>query len=109
MVAELRELAALTSNERGAQRVAWTPVWATARAWPRERLEALPVRVGEDSAGNVWATLPGREPGVVALGSPLDSVPDAGWLDGALGVLAGLEVMRALGATGQPPLTVTLV
>src|SRR6187431_1025163 len=108
-VAELRELAALTSDERGAQRVAWTPVWATARAWMRERLEALPVRISEDAAGNVWSLLPGRGTTVVALGSHLDSVPDGGWLDGALGVLAGLEVLRALAAAGEPPVTVALV
>jgi beta-ureidopropionase / N-carbamoyl-L-amino-acid hydrolase len=108
-VAELRELAALTSDERGAQRVAWTPVWATARAWLRERLEALPVRISEDAAGNVWSLLPGRGTRVVALGSHLDSVPDGGWLDGALGVLAGLEVLRALAAAGEPPVTVALV
>jgi beta-ureidopropionase / N-carbamoyl-L-amino-acid hydrolase len=108
-VAELRELASLTSDERGAQRVAWGPVWRDARVWLRERLERLPLRIREDAAGNTWAALPGRGDGVVALGSHLDSVPDGGWLDGALGVLAALEVLRALAAQGEPPVTVTLV
>jgi hydantoinase/carbamoylase family amidase len=110
VVAELRELAALTSDERGAQRVAWSPVWRQAREWMRERLDALPVTVHRDPAGNVWATLRGRSDRLIALGSHLDSVPDGGWLDGALGVLAGLEVLRALAAAGEPPpVGVTLV
>jgi beta-ureidopropionase / N-carbamoyl-L-amino-acid hydrolase len=101
-VAELRELAALTSDERGAQRVAWGPVWREARGWLRERLDALGLDVRTDAAGNTWATLRGRSDELIAIGSHLDSVPDGGWLDGALGVLAGLEVMRAL-AAGEPP------
>src|SRR5262245_4949744 len=109
-VAELRALAELTSDERGAQRVAWGPVWREARAWLRERLDELPVEVRRDAAGNTWATLPGRSDRLLALGSHLDSVPDGGRLDGALGVLAGLEVLRALAARGEPPaLGVTLV
>src|SRR5919201_237130 len=96
-VAELRELAALTSDERGAQRVAFTEPWERARAWLRERLAELPVDVREDGARNLWATLEGARGPAVALGSHLDSVPDGGWLDGALGVLAGLAVLRAAG------------
>jgi beta-ureidopropionase / N-carbamoyl-L-amino-acid hydrolase len=108
-VAELRELAALTSDERGAQRVAWGPVWREARGWLRERLDALGARVRTDAAGNTWATLRGRSDELIAIGSHLDSVPDGGWLDGALGVLAGLEVMRALAAGEPPPRSVVLI
>jgi N-carbamoyl-L-amino-acid hydrolase len=109
-VAELRALAELTADERGAQRVAWGPMWREARAWLRERLDELPVQISRDAAGNTWATLPGRSDRLLALGSHLDSVPDGGWLDGALGVLAGLEVLRALAARSEPPaLGVTLV
>jgi N-carbamoyl-L-amino-acid hydrolase len=108
-VAELRELAALTSDERGAQRVAWGSVWREARGWLRERLDALGLDVRTDPAGNTWATLRGRSDGLIAIGSHLDSVPDGGWLDGALGVLAGLEVMRALAASEPPPLSVVLI
>ena len=42
-IAELKELRALTSDENGAQRVAFTPTWVKARAWLREKLAALPV------------------------------------------------------------------
>jgi hydantoinase/carbamoylase family amidase len=108
-VADLRALRELTEDERGAQRVAWTPMWASARAWLRERLEALPVTVDADEAGNLWAVLPGARDETVVLGSHLDSVPDGGWLDGALGVVAGLEVLRAIAAGGEPPVTVALV
>ena len=108
-LADLRALRELTEDERGAQRVAWTETWATARAWLRERLGELPVDVDTDEAGNLWAVLPGARPETVVLGSHVDSVPDGGWLDGALGVLGGLEVLRALAAAGEPPVTVALV
>jgi hydantoinase/carbamoylase family amidase len=108
-LADLRALRELTEDERGAQRVAWTDTWAEAREWLRERLDALPVAVDVDEAGNLWALLRGDSPRTVIIGSHLDSVPDGGWLDGALGVLGGLEVVRALAAAGAPPVTVALV
>jgi allantoate deiminase len=105
----LRELARLTSDDAGAQRVAWTDTWVAAREWLRGELDAIPgVTVDTDPAGNTWATLPGESERFVIVGSHLDSVPDGGWLDGALGVIAGLEVLRAL--AGEPrPLTLKLV
>ena len=111
VIDDLRELAALTSDERGAQRVAFSPVWERAREWLRAKLAELPVYVFEDGAQNLWATL-GRAAGPnarppLALGSHLDSVPSGGWLDGALGVLAGLEVLRAWDR--QSPRSVVLV
>jgi hydantoinase/carbamoylase family amidase len=108
-VDDLRALRELTGDERGAQRVAWTDTWAAARAWLRERLCELPVAVDSDEAGNLWAVLPGARGETVVIGSHIDSVPDGGWLDGALGVLGGLEVLRALAAAGEPPVTVALV
>jgi hydantoinase/carbamoylase family amidase len=109
-LADLGALRDLTEDDRGAQRVAWTDTWARARAWLAERLADLPVAVDTDEAGNLWAVLEGAAPQTVVLGSHIDSVPDGGWLDGALGVLGGLEVLRALAATGTPPpVTVALV
>ena len=105
----LRELAALTSDERGAQRVAWTDTWVAARDWLRGELDGIGgVTVETDPAGNTWATLPGDDERFVIVGSHLDSVPDGGWLDGALGVIAALEVLRALAAAPRP-LTLKLV
>ena len=108
-LADLRALRALTEDDRGAQRVAWTDTWAQARAWLVERLADLPVSVDTDEAGNLWAVLEGASPDTVVLGSHIDSVPDGGWLDGALGVLGGLEVLRTLAAKSTPPVTVALV
>ncbi len=109
VVAMLRELAELTSDGAGAQRVAWTDVWQRARAFLREQLRGLPVTVRTDAAGNQWARLPGGGGGVVIIGSHLDSVPDGGWLDGAYGVMCAVEVLRALAAGGPLPCTVALV
>ena len=110
-IRELRELAALTGDARGAQRVAFTPVWQRARQWLRERLAGLPVEVHDDAAGNLWATLPGGCERAIVLGGHIDSVPNGGWLDGCLGTLAAVEVLRRLAVApdGRPPVTVRLV
>jgi N-carbamoyl-L-amino-acid hydrolase len=89
--------------------VAWTDTWAKARAWLRAKLDALPVEVETDEAGNVWATLRGASPRALLIGGHIDSVPNGGWLDGCLNVLAGLEVLRRIAAGGTPPVTVRLV
>jgi hydantoinase/carbamoylase family amidase len=108
-VVELRELRTLTGDENGAQRVCWTETWARARSWLREKLEALPVEVEADEAGNLWATLAGESQRAVLIGGHLDSVSNGGWLDGCLNVLAGLEVLRRVAAQGRPAVTVRLV
>ena len=59
-VAELKELRQLTSDENGAQRVAFTPMWVKTREWLRGKLAALPVETHVDAAGNLWNTLQGR-------------------------------------------------
>jgi N-carbamoyl-L-amino-acid hydrolase len=109
VVAELKQLRELTETEAGAQRVAWTEPWMRARAWLAEKLERLPVTIETDEAGNVWATLAGSSPRALTIGSHLDSVPDGGWLDGSLGVIAALEVLRAFASGPEPPVTVRLV
>ena len=107
----LDELRALTADEQGAQRLAWTPGWLKARAWFEEKLRDLPVEHHHDAAGNHWVTLAGQSERAVVLGSHLDSVPNGGWLDGCLGVLAGLEALTALAKRydGRPPCTIRLV
>lgn len=109
VVADLRELANRTGGPDGSRRLAWTPDWLQARAFFRESLATLPVEVTEDAAGNLWATLRGERPETLVVGSHLDSVPKGGWLDGALGVMSGLELIRALAAEGTPPVTVAVV
>ncbi|HEY0943633.1 MAG TPA: hydantoinase/carbamoylase family amidase [Opitutaceae bacterium] len=110
-VAELKDLRRLTGDDNGAQRVAFTPTWVTARAWLREKLAALPVEHHTDAAGNLWATVPGESERALLIGGHIDSVPNGGWLDGCLNLLAGLEVLRRLHAQyrGRPPVTLRLV
>ena len=101
-IADLRELDRLTGGPDGARRVCWTQEWQQARAFVRERLDEIEgLRVEVDEAGNVWATLPGELGGALAVGSHVDSVPNGGWLDGALGVMAAVEVLRAAAADSQ--------
>ncbi|HKE81155.1 MAG TPA: M20/M25/M40 family metallo-hydrolase, partial [Solirubrobacteraceae bacterium] len=108
-VAGLRELARLTGDDDGAQRVAWTDTWTKANDWFREELAGIDgVSVESDEAGNIWATAPGDSERFVIIGGHLDSVPDGGWLDGVLNVVAGLEVLRAL-APEPRALTLKLV
>ncbi len=110
-VAELKELRRLTGDENGAQRMAFTENWLKARAWLREKLQGLPVEIAPDAAGNLWATLPGESPRTLVIGGHLDSVPNGGWLDGCLNVMAGVEILRRIHAQyrGRPPVTVSLV
>ena len=108
VIADLRELASRTATADGAQRLAWGPVWREAREWFRGRIAELGLRVDTDSAGNNWVTLPGASPKTVIVGSHLDSVPNGGWLDGALGVMAALEALR-MHAGSKPPVTLKLV
>src|SRR5919106_6727628 len=108
-VEELRELRELTGNEDGAQRVAWTETWEQARAWLRGKLEGLPLEYEVDEAGNQWFTLRGASDKALLIGGHMDSVPNGGWLDGCLNVLAGVEVLRRLAAEGEPAVNVRLV
>src|SRR5213080_2547488 len=108
-VAELEELRELTGDENGAQRVAWTDTWARAREWLREKVNETGATEEIDEAGNQWFTLPGASGQALLIGGHIDSVPNGGWLDGSLNVLAGAEVLRRLAEEGDPPLTIRLV
>ena len=110
-VAELKELRSLTGDAYGAQRVAWTDTWLKAREWFAGKLRELPVAHHYDSAGNNWVSLKGDSEKFLVIGGHLDSVPNGGWLDGSLNVLAGLEILRRIAEqyNGKPPVTVKLV
>src|SRR5262249_4019373 len=97
-VAELKELRSLTGDENGAQRVAFTKIWVQTRAWLKSKLEGLPVESHVDAAGNFWTTLRGESERALLIGGHMDSVPNGGWLDGCLNVLAGVEVLRRISA-----------
>ena len=108
VISNLRELAQHTSTADGAQRLAWGPVWRDARQWFNGKLATLGITPEIDAAGNSWATLPGQSDRTVIIGSHLDSVPNGGWLDGALGVMAGFEALRMF-KDHRPPLTLKVV
>jgi N-carbamoyl-L-amino-acid hydrolase len=108
-VAELKELRELTGDENGAQRVAWTETWERAREWLRGKVAETGAEETIDAAGNQWFTLGGASDRAVLLGGHIDSVPNGGWLDGALNVVAAVEVLRRFAAEGQPPVTLRLV
>src|SRR6201996_5756030 len=110
-ISDLEQLRALTADDHGAQRIAWTPIWLKARAWFQDKLAQLPVEHHLDAAGNSWTTLRGDSEKTLILGSHLDSVPNGGWLDGCLGVLTSFEVLRSLAEDfhGKPPVTIRLV
>ena len=108
-VAELKELRELTGDENGAQRVAWTETWERAREWLRDLVTSTSAEETIDAAGNQWFTLPGESERAVLIGGHIDSVPNGGWLDGSLNVVAGVEVLRRIASDGKPPVTVRLV
>jgi hydantoinase/carbamoylase family amidase len=108
VIADLDELAAASGGRfAGARRLAWSPDHTAAREWLLGKLEALGdvVRVDRDEAGNIWASLDGDDPdaGFVIVGSHIDAVPSGGWLDGALGIVTALEVLRTLALSGERP------
>jgi hydantoinase/carbamoylase family amidase len=113
VLADLRELHERHGGPDGARRLAWSEDWLAARDWFKGKLAELDgVTVDRDEAGNIWAELPGAGDGdgFVIVGSHIDAVPSGGWLDGCLGVLAALGVLRALvGASGRAPVSVRLV
>ena len=110
VIADLRELDRRTGGPEGAERLCWGAGWREARSLFGELLGELGLTAEPDPAGNLWASLGGEQEPALALGSHLDSVPEGGWLDGALGVMAGLGVLRAWSLAGaQPPRTLMLV
>jgi N-carbamoyl-L-amino-acid hydrolase len=108
-VEELSELRELTGDAEGAQRVAWTETWERAREWLRGKVAPTGAELEVDAAGNQWFTLRGRSDRALLIGGHIDSVPNGGWLDGCLNVVAGVEVLRRIAEEGEPPVTVRLV
>jgi allantoate deiminase len=104
LTADLEAAARIGADERGGvSRFAWTPELAEANAWLAEHLAELGLEVELDAAGNVIGRWEAGEGKAVLLGSHLDTVPCGGRYDGALGVLAALDVVRRLKAEGVEP------
>ncbi|MEK6271694.1 MAG: Zn-dependent hydrolase [Actinomycetota bacterium] len=110
VIADLRELDRRTGGPDGAQRLCWGDGWRDARSLLADLLGEIGLTAKPDAAGNLWASIEGEQEPALALGSHLDSVPDGGWLDGALGVMAALDLLRTWSEAGvPPPRTLTLV
>ena len=108
VVKNLRELAVRTSTADGAQRLAWGPIWRDARSWFNQKLESIGLTPAVDAAGNSWTFLRGNSDRTIIIGGHLDSVPNGGWLDGALGTMAAFEALRMFKDRPRP-FTVALV
>lgn len=108
VIVNLKALAERTSTPDGAQRLAWGPVWREARQWFEAQLQTIGLEPHLDAAGNSWATLPGESDRTVIIGGHLDSVPNGGWLDGTLGVMAAFEALRMF-KDRRRPVTLALV
>jgi hydantoinase/carbamoylase family amidase len=110
VIADLRELDARTGGPDGARRLCWSETWRAARSFLGELLDEIGLELEVDEAGNMWARVGAESGPALALGSHLDSVPGGGWLDGTLGVMAAVGVLRAWVAGGvKPPCPLTLV
>jgi allantoate deiminase len=104
LTADLEAAARIGVDEQGGvSRFAWTPELARANEWLMQRLAELGLEVELDPAGNVIGRWQAGEGKAVLLGSHLDTVPCGGCYDGALGVLAALDVVRRLRAEAFEP------
>jgi N-carbamoyl-L-amino-acid hydrolase len=106
LVSEIEELASI--SEAGppvVTRIVFSPSDLKARAWMRARLQEAGLTVRVDAVGNTFARWNGSDPGAPAIGtgSHIDAIPNAGKYDGVVGVLGGLEAIRALRQTGFRP------
>ena len=102
--ADFEALSAIGATpEGGVHRPALSPAHLAARGWFRERITSAGLELRIDGAGNHSARLPSASPNAptLLLGSHLDSVPNGGRFDGALGVLCALEVLRTLQDAGR--------
>lgn len=88
---------------KGVVRPAFTAVDIAARRWLAARMEEAGLKTHFDPVGNLFGI--GGEKSLL-IGSHSDSQPEGGWLDGALGVVAGLEIARAAKEAGGPPISV---
>ena len=107
---ELNTLATFTDAEPAGDGTAVTRIVFSAddlraRAWLKELATAEGFEVRDDAVGNIFIRWPGTEPDLpaVATGSHTDAIPHAGMYDGTVGVLGGLEAIRALKRSGLRP------
>src|SRR6266852_3138001 len=103
---EIEALAAISDVEPPAvTRIVFTPTDLKARDWMISRCKEAGLAVRQDAIGNIFARWNGTEPAAPAVGtgSHIDAIPNAGKYDGVVGVLGGLEAIRALQRSGFRP------
>ena len=106
LLSEIDTLASFSDADAPAvTRIVFTPTDLKARAWLKARCEDAGLTVREDAIGNIFARWNGSDPDapVVGTGSHIDAIPNAGKYDGVVGVLGGLEAIRALRQSGFRP------
>jgi ureidoglycolate amidohydrolase len=106
LMSEIEELALISDAEAPAvTRVVFTPTDLKARAWFVARCEEAGLVIRQDAIGNIFARWNGQDPNAAAVGtgSHIDAIPNAGKYDGVVGVLGGLEAIRALRQSGFVP------
>ncbi|WP_137388890.1 M20 family metallo-hydrolase [Rhodoligotrophos defluvii] len=101
LLRDLKELSTIGNVGKGGSRLALSEEDMAARRWLRDRMEQAGLDASIDGIGNVFGYTPGAER-YLLIGSHTDTVPMGGWLDGALGVMTGLEIARAFMAAGAP-------
>ena len=99
LLADLRELSSFGKLTTGVGRVSYSDVDTESRSWLTRRMTEAGLGASIDSVGNVYGRTPGDQRAVI-IGSHTDSVPVGGWLDGALGVIYGLEIARSVVESG---------
>ena len=106
LLEEIETLARISEAEPPAvTRIVFTEADMRARAWLIQRCEAAGLEVRQDAVGNTFARWRGSNPLVPAVGtgSHIDAIPNAGKYDGVVGVIGGLEAIRALQRAGFKP------
>ena len=102
-LADLHQLRSFGATGTGVVRPAFSPPDIVARDWLAARMQEAGLSVQFDAMGNLFGLAEGQS---LLLGSHSDTQPTGGWLDGALGVIAALEVARAARAAGGPAISV---
>ena len=106
LVSEIEALATISAADPPVvTRIVFTDPDLKARAWMKERCLEAGLTIREDAVGNTFARWNGSDPlaPVVGTGSHIDAIPNAGKYDGVVGVLGGLEAIRALKRSGFRP------
>jgi N-carbamoyl-L-amino-acid hydrolase len=106
LIAELEMLASFSDVEgSGVTRIVFSPPDLKAREWLKGMCREAALNTREDAVGNIFARWIGAEPELASIGtgSHIDAIPCSGQYDGTVGVLAGLEAIRALRCSGFRP------